>query len=141
MDNTPGPGGYVLAWAVSVTVCAALFSVYSALDGAVGADGMFGVFLIYGFFIAIFSIPFTLVGVALVQLACGRVAAQSVHVLAAALAGLLPLAYFSWTSGWYAGGLFLIVPFATAVGRWSVVPLVRQRRRKLPVRPGAPAAR
>ena len=138
MENTPGPAGYLLAWAVSVVVFAALFAAGTSVGEGTGAGTALGVFVIYGYVIGSLSIPFAVVGVALVHLACVRVPAQWVHVLAAGAVGLLPAALFLLVDPSLARWLAVGVPIATAIGRWSVVPLVR-RRRAGPVSPAARA--
>lgn len=102
MKNTPGLGGYLAAWAVSIVV--------------------------FAYYASFFSVPFAAVGIPLVHLACRKADAQWVHVLVAGAVGLLPMIVFGFAGDPTALGAPL-VPVATAIGRWSVVPLVDRRRR------------
>lgn len=129
MENTPGPGGYVIAWAVSVTVFAVLFVGVASIQDGLGLGSAIGAVFVYGAFIACFSTPFAAVGIPAVHLLCRRVRSQWVHVLTAGFVGLLPTVFFAGLLQGAGGrGWFLLVPLATAIGRWSVVPLVSKRR-------------
>ncbi|HWU20187.1 MAG TPA: hypothetical protein VN088_01580 [Nocardioides sp.] len=128
MRNTPGPGGYLIAWVVSVVS----FGVLLALWGLAAGDGELldlasGAYLVT-FFAFFYSIPFAAVGIPVVHLACRKVRAQWVHVVVAGLAGLSPMVTFMLLGGpWDVMGA-PVVPVATMIGRWCVVPLVTRRR-------------
>jgi len=137
--NTPRPGGYVVAWAMSVVAYSAMFAVGTSFRDGSGAGTALAVLVIYGAGIAAASIPFALLGVALVHLVCRRVRFQVAHVLAAGIAGAVPAVVMVAIDQQAGTWLWWMIPAATAIGRWSVVPLVK-RRREAEVRPGVRAA-
>jgi hypothetical protein len=132
---TPGVAGYLLSVAVSVLITALVTALeILVVGGPIQASAAFVECLVLA---GLLSVPIAPVGVLLVHLACRRVEAQWVHVLAAGLAGLLSGLAFSALVD--VGGsdvlaiwpLTLALGFATAVGRASVigrVPGVRARR-------------
>jgi hypothetical protein len=130
-----------LAWGVSVAVFDVLLSVDAAVAGGYSFVQWLAILAFYVQIVGWVSLPFALVGVALVHLTCRRIPSQAVHVAAAGLAGGLPWAVFRLPRRrdgllcWLLG-----VPVATAVARWSVVPLVTRRRRAA-LSPPARAAR
>ena len=127
--NSPGPDGYLVAWLVSVVVYASVFAVGTSIADHTGIGTAAGVFVIYGGFIGMFSIPFALVGVGLVHLACGRVRGQWVHVVAAGGVGAFPAALMVAAAPQLDAWVWWMIPVSTAIGRWSVIPLVRRRQR------------
>jgi hypothetical protein len=130
--NTPDAGGYLLAWAVSIGVVVLAFALGSVVLGGDTPAQALGALFLWAFVTTVVSAPLAAVGIPLVHLACRNVRAQSVHVLAAGVAGALPVVVCSVIAGrplGFADGLAL-VPVATAIGRWSVVPLVRRRRER-----------
>ncbi|MCL2543904.1 MAG: hypothetical protein FWE71_15775 [Nocardioidaceae bacterium] len=131
MENTPDVGGYVIAWLVSVACFSAAVAIGGLIDGGDVVTAI-DVLVIYGEIILMFSLPFACVGIVLVHLLCRRIPAQSVHVAAAGLVGVMPALAFA-TLGWDGGFVAWLsgIPVATAIGRWSVVPLVWRRRRAL----------
>ena len=123
VDGSPGVGGYVLAVAVSVVVLALEVSLMES-DPA----SFLGVMLMVSIYGGVLCLPFAIPGVVLVHYACRHVEHQSVHVAAAGAAGLLTgflVQGASLESGW----LPLVIGVATVVGRASVIPFARARRR------------
>jgi hypothetical protein len=131
MVTTPGVGGYLVAWLVSVLVCGIwLFSPDPVTPGAaVGAACL----------LAPFSAPFAGLGIVAVHVACRDVPAQWVHVLAAGLAGAATGAFWAVTLLFAQYQLIWVVGVATAAGRLAVVPLVWLRRRAARDSAGSPA--
>lgn len=132
MENTPGPGGYLLAWGVSAAFPGLVIAGAGLVAGQTSFVDAVSIGYLYSFFTMMASVPFACVGIPLVHLACRRVRCQAVHVLAAGLAGALPVVVLSLVVGRWIGlddGL-IFIPFATALGRLSVVPLVHRRRRQ-----------
>lgn len=125
--NTPGWGGYLLAWAASD---AALALLYPFLDPGELTPGVYAtvafVVLLYG---GVFSVAFAPPGLVLVHLLCRRVEAQWVHVLAAGGAGLLAgVVAEVWLLDGDSPAFVLVLAAATAAGRAAVIPLVPRRR-------------
>lgn len=126
--NTPGVAGYLLAALIAdVLFAAGLYLPVLADETVTWQDALFWAFLL-AFFVTLYSVPFAALGLLAVHVACVRVPAQWVHVLAAGAAGLLPMVVFSVMTQQWEVVPFAGVPVATALGRWAVVPLVRQRR-------------
>ena len=119
--NTPGVGGYVVAWLVSVLG----FSAELALSMSDGAPYLLVLALSTAFAMVI-SLPFAGAGIELVHLACREVPAQALHVAAAGVAGACAGVLLMATGcGWLCVPL-LAAP--TALGRLVVVPMVWRRR-------------
>jgi hypothetical protein len=138
MKNTPGPAGYLLAWVASAAVVDLAFVGDTVVNGGGPVSEAIPALLFYGYVTMVFSAPFACVGIPLVHFTCRNVSAQWVHVVVAAAAGWTPVVTLSLIAGQGPGfgdGLALL-PIATAIGRWSVVPLV-WRRREMVVSPGA----
>jgi hypothetical protein len=129
--NTPGVGGYVIAWAISVVGFAACFPVAALLDsvgvGPGEALAWFGVVLVLAGFV---SVPLAVAGILAVHVACRRVRAQWVHVAAAGLAGVAAIELWGRASP-DVQPLAMMLGAATAFGRLAVVPLVWRRRAEL----------
>lgn len=126
MVNTPGVGGYLLAWLVSVLA----FSVELAVLWDDGTGGLWDGFVFLVWLVGLASLPFAAVGVPVVHFMCRAVEAQAVHVLAAGAVGWLSLGLLPVLAGDPGGvlaGLALAGP--AALGRLAVVPLVWDRRR------------
>ena len=121
MINTPGAGGYVLAWLVSVlTFSGTLALLLSAMEPLVPT------FLVITGYVLVVSLPVAGAGILLVHLACHEIAAQRVHVAAAGTAGAFAGALLLGFGWWWP-----VVPFlatTTALARLAVVPLVWRRR-------------
>jgi len=128
--NTPGPAGYVAAWAVSVLVVtvALVSGLFGPPPGPVEGVGM--VFALVPW-VAFFSLPIAVPGVLVVHLACRCVRAQWVHVAAAGLAGLAPMGVGMLIDPGAEPVLGLLA-VATALGRLVVVPMVWRRRDSAP---------
>lgn len=126
--NTPGPSGYVLAWLVSVAVYAVIFAAGTSIADGTGIGTAAAVLVVYGGFIGIVSVPFALIGAGVGHAVCRRVREQWVHVAAAGVAGALPAALMVMIDPQRGVWLWWMIPVATAIGRWSVVPLVRAAR-------------
>lgn len=123
--NTPGVGGYLLAWLVS----ALAFSMELALLAGKGLGVLLDVSVAMVLLLVLLSVPFAVAGILVVHLSCRRVEAQSVHVLAAgafgwACLGLVPL-QGAEPEGFLVG---LALGGPAALGRLAVVPLVWRRR-------------
>ncbi|WP_215814195.1 hypothetical protein [Pimelobacter sp. 30-1] len=118
MPNTPGAGGYLLAWVASVLA-------FSAALGTLA--GGLGMTLLVAVYASVCSVPFAVVGILLVHFGCRGVRSQAAHVAAAGLAGAVSAIVLV---GPYpeALGLALVLGSATAFGRLVVVPLVWRRR-------------
>ncbi|WP_377326009.1 hypothetical protein ACFJIY_12635 [Pimelobacter simplex] len=132
--NTPGWGGYVLAWLISVAAVTVLIvnpAVLRPEDG-LGLLELLVFGVAAGCFVAVFSVPFAAVGIAAVHFACRGVAAQTVHVAAAALAGALASVMLLPTSPTVSPWSMLVLGSATGLGRLAVVPLVWRRRDSAP---------
>ena len=124
--STPGIGGYLLAWLVSVLVFTAVLEV--GLDDPV--DNGFTDFVVLAWGVGIYSLPFALVGIPVVHFLGRSVRAQSVHVLAAGAVGWACLGLLPLLAGEpEAAVLGLALAGPTALGRLAVVPLVWDRRR------------
>ena len=113
--NTPGVGGYLAAWLVSVGT----FAVLLALGSRTFDPLVAGVLLVA---VLVVSTPFAVVGMLAVHFLCRHVGAQWVHVVAAGVAGFVAFCWVNLLLGVLVGG-------ATAFGRASVVPMVDERRR------------
>jgi hypothetical protein len=132
--TTPGVAGYFLAVFISIGVTALAIAVMSIPEDGFGALAVLVVGAVY---VTIFAIPSAPIGVLLVHLACRRVEAQSVHVLAAGVAGIFTGAGYGLLVDFGEGVLVtwpltLTLGLATAIGRAAVIPLVpavRARRR------------
>jgi hypothetical protein len=79
--NTPGLGGYAVAWALSVLGVATV--VVGSAEGSLDPRGL----VMVAWVVAWLSTPFAVGGIAAVDIACRDVRAQWVHVAAAGLAG------------------------------------------------------
>lgn len=121
----PGPGGYVLAVVVADLVASLLLGIFVFTDPATPVVA--GVIIVLPF-VCVLSIPFGAAGVVLVHLLCRSSERQSVHVLAAGVAGLLAAAAAdAAVFGGRAYALYVVVPVATALGRAALAPAVRRR--------------
>ncbi|MEV5000419.1 hypothetical protein [Nocardioides sp. LML1-1-1.1] len=120
--NTPGVGGYVVAWLVSVVVFVVALLLMIGESGWPPEDA--GYLFV---FVLLVSVPFAVPGILLVDRACRDIPSQLPHVLLAAGAGgLSGVVLFL-----LAPGLVLTPPVlavATGLGRAAVVPLVWHRR-------------
>lgn len=127
--STPGLAGYLAAWALSCLVTVAGAAGIALADPSADQpllDALV-VLTLGSFWVPLYSLPFAVVGIPLVHLACRRVEAQWVHVVAAGAAGLLPaLAVRLMTGEWI--WAWASIAACTALGRLAVVPMVRQRR-------------
>ncbi|MEO7351455.1 MAG: hypothetical protein ABIR34_12525 [Marmoricola sp.] len=123
---TPDAGGYVLAVLVSIGVTTLLLVLTDITLHDLQRD--LAALLVATIYVTLFALPTAPIGVLLVHLACRRVEQQSVHVLAAGLAGVLTgLCFGAWVDG-VSGladtfSLSLILGVATAAGRAAVIPL------------------
>lgn len=121
--NTPGLGGYVLAWASSVVVLAvALLLMLEPEPVAPAVVVWILVFLVPA------SGPFAVAGVLLVHHVCRDEHRQWLHVLAAGAAGAMAGGFVTLVNV----GLVVLIPAiaaSTALGRAVVIPLVWHRRR------------
>jgi hypothetical protein len=152
--NAPGFGGYLLAYAASVLAYGVLMGLQVL---ALGTDVLLSV--VYAILVigvgAVVGLPFALVLIPAVHLACRTVRNQAVHVAAAGFAGLSAGAAVwgftvvgmnsngsftaSWEfvpSRWSSGatlGAILALGIATAIGRSAVIPLVLRRRNRATV--------
>ncbi|UUW90972.1 hypothetical protein [Pimelobacter simplex] len=126
--NTPGPGGYVAAWAVSVLIVDLAMVLGASLFGT-SPGPLELVLMVWGLvpWVALFSLPIAVPGVLIVHLVCRCVGAQWVHVAAAGLAGLAPMGVWVLLTG-EAEPVLGLLAVATALGRLAVVPMVRRRR-------------
>lgn len=125
MPNTPGPGGYALAWLASVLIFGGGLVVASRPAWA-ELDAVLVVVLVATLIV---SIPFAVVGVLVVHALCAPVEAQWFHVLVAGLVGsaaMVVTAVLSGDPAWLGIGPWLAA--TTALARAAVVPLVHRRR-------------
>ncbi|XBB66436.1 hypothetical protein ABFU82_20335 [Nocardioides sp. WV_118_6] len=127
--NTPGPGGYALAWLVSVLLVDAAVVLGTDLGGPPAglADAVIALWAV-GVSGAFFSLPIAIPGVLMVHLACRAVPAQWVHVAAAGLVGLAPAVMLIVATGEPPELGLALLAGSTALGRLVVVPLVWRRR-------------
>ena len=127
--STPGLTGYLAGWAVSCLVMIGGSAGIALADPSADQPLLdaLAVLALGSFWVPMYSLPFALVGIPLVHLACRRVDAQWVHVVAAGAAGLLPMVLVRQMTGEWIGG-FALIALCTAAGRLAVVPIVRQRR-------------
>ena len=123
--HTPGVAGYALAVLVSVVVVVVAIGVLEGGEPTLAADLRTGLGLVG--LVGALGLPFAVPGVLVVHLCCRRVPEQWVHVVAAGFAGLVAGLVLDVLAVWAEAPLVLAT--ATAVGRWSVVPLVLRRRR------------
>lgn len=148
--NTPGFGGYVVMFLVSLLVAPTAFVVGGVLlSGGDDGLGILAIWPIVAIYQLIFAIPLAAVGLPVIHLLCRRARAQWVHVLVAGLVpGALLVAFLVVGPGigsLDSEGLGLLamigVPagIGSAAGRAGVIGLVRRRRPPLPVPPGTPA--
>lgn len=127
--TTPGAGGYLLAVLVAIAVTVVLLALTWT---SLASPGRFAAALVVlTVYVTVFAVPAALIGVPLVHLCCRRVEAQWVHVLVAGLAGVLTGVTFGAVAVRMAGGhdvasLALVLGSAAAIGRASVIPLVRR---------------
>lgn len=135
MVNTPGAGGYLVAWALTCLGLSCVIAGGTAwevagddYDGDGPLSAALGVFVLSCFFSSLMSLPFAAIGIPVVHLVCRKVAAQWVHVLAAGLAGLSPFLLVSLLSGEWWWFPYAAVAPAAALGRLAVTPCVRHRR-------------
>lgn len=127
--STPGLAGYLAAWAVSCLVTVAGAAGIALADPSADQPLLdaLAVLALGSFWVPVYSLPFAVVGIPLVHLACRRVDAQWVHVAAAVAAGLLPaVAIRQMTGEWIWAWASIAV--CTGLGRLAVVPMVRRRR-------------
>ncbi|MEV5000420.1 hypothetical protein [Nocardioides sp. LML1-1-1.1] len=125
MPNTPGPGGYALAWLASVLIFGGGLVVASRPTRA-DLDAVLIVVLVATLVV---SIPFAVVGVLVVHVLCAPVEAQWFHVLVAGLVGYAATVVAASLSGdpdWFGIGPWLAA--TTALARAAVIPLVHRRR-------------
>jgi len=132
--TTPGVGGYLLAYVISV-LCfpfsAGAVAAFIALPhGELGAVLL--VIAVYTSYASLFSLPFAIVGIPLVHLLSRRFASQAAHVaitggvtVMVIAVGFAGVGAASFTEG-LAIGAGIAVP--TMTGRAAVIPLVRRRR-------------
>lgn len=141
--TTPGFGGYLVAWAVSLALVASLLPLVppwaTAFDGDSG--GYWSGVAFFAVFAGAASVFLAPPGLLAVHVACRGRAAQWVHVLAAGLYGLLvgilvDVGLFSWEG---MTALALTMAASTATGRAVVIPLV-ERRQELLERRASPSA-
>jgi hypothetical protein len=135
MVNTPGAGGYLIAWALTCLGLSCVIAGGTAVEVAGDSydsgspfSAALGVFVLSCFFSSLMSVPFAAIGIPVVHLACRKVAAQWVHVVVAGLVGLSPFLLVSLLSGewwWFPYGA--VAP-AAALGRLGVTPFVWHRR-------------
>lgn len=122
--NTPGVGGYVVAWMTSVVVLALVLLV-SLEPGPVPPQTVLWLL----FFLVPLSAPFACAGILLVHHVCRDEPRQSLHVLVAAAAGAMTGGLVTMV-GVELVVLVPVVAAATALGRAVVIPLVWRRRRE-----------
>lgn len=121
--NTPGPGGYLFAWAVSVVAFAVLLLVALEPD-PVPPQTVVWILV----FLTPMSAPFAVAGTLFVHCTCRDTQQQWRHVLAATAAGAMAGGLVSLVNV----GLVVLVPMlaaSTGLGRLAVVPVVQRRRR------------
>jgi hypothetical protein len=142
--NTPARHGYVLGYLVSCAV-APIVLLATTVHGAPGtwSDVLnaLAVLVVYGAMGAVFclvaGLPVGLLGGLAVHLLCRRVGPQWVHVLVAAIVGVVGgLAYgapllAALGSDLPARDAVIALGVAAASGRAAVIPLVHGRRRRL----------
>ncbi|WP_436701951.1 hypothetical protein [Nocardioides sp. BYT-33-1] len=139
MVTTPGVGGYLVAWLVSVLAFTLGLLPWLHMPRAEGPGWSETIVTLYA--VGIFSIPFACIGVPLVHFACREIRSQWVHVLCAGVVGWLSLVVPGILFGadpsvgdsrtgppdeLFVGAL--ILGGSTALGRLAVVPLVWLRR-------------
>lgn len=144
--NTPGPGGYVLAVAVSVlamTTTGGGVALVALLLAGPGWDGDLGSVLVVWAYVTVVgmvvAVPFACVGVPAVHLLCRRQPSQRIHVVVTgAVTFVLVVAFFYVGNGLSFGGdpeppmiAASLTAAATMAGRASVIPLVRRRRERV----------
>lgn len=120
MVNTPGVGGYLVAWATSVVTLATLL----VMDFELGPPESVVWILM---FLTPTSIPFAVAGTFLVHHVCRGAPQQWRHVLAATAAGAMAGGFVALGDM----GPVVLVPMAaasTALGRTVVIPVVWLRR-------------
>lgn len=127
--HTPGLAGYLAAWALSCVVMVEGAATIALADPAADQPlrDALAVLGLGCFWVPMYSLPFAVIGIPLVHLACRRARAQWVHVVGAGLAGLLPVVAVRLLAGewvWTWGA----VAACTAIGRLAVVPMVWHRR-------------
>lgn len=127
--NTPGFVGYLLAFAVGFVVFA-LLTAPLADPARVDAFDTLGLFVYMNLFTLGIPLMIAIVAVLIANAALRRHESQSTHVIAAAavsfaFAMLLALFTEQWVDKVV---LLFFLPAAMAIGRASVIPLVRRRR-------------
>ncbi|GAA1506444.1 hypothetical protein GCM10009788_07880 [Nocardioides humi] len=122
MPNTPGIGGYLMAWLVSILALPPLLA--AAFKEPLGP----GMAVVVGMYAAANSVPFACIGIPVVHLACRRVRSQSIHVVAAGAVGWVSAVLLMWPDPGYTS-FAIALAGSTACGRLVVVPLVWRRRR------------
>ncbi len=99
--------------------------------------------LALGFYTSLAAVPVGLAGVMFVHFWCRRIERQSVHVLAAGLAGVLPVLGVGTILGGLEGAadgasFAALLGFAAALGRAAVIPLRPWRVLPTDQRPAQP---
>lgn len=133
--NTPGLGGYLLAYVLADLVFTVLTCVVLRAQG----DGLdllgysltdFGTAMF--FYVGFLGIPIGLLMIPAVHFTCRGSESQVPHVAAAGLAGFVGIGLAAW---WYTDGVgveavaYWLGAVSTAVARLLVIPSVRRRRR------------
>jgi hypothetical protein len=124
--HTPGVLGHVVWIALSTLLYGPLLVVGTGGDVVEAVVATFFV-VAFGW---IYAVPVGVLGALAVDLTCRSVPRQGVHVVAAAVAGVVAGALFWGTIGESTpfGPPALLVGVAAALGRAAVVPLVDRRR-------------
>jgi hypothetical protein len=124
--------GYLVCYLVTVAAVSLPFAVIALLDPAAGTleERLFGalfVGVLGALMAAVYGLPSGLAGCVVLHLVLRRVSSQTVHVVAfTAVGALVGWAYDVWLFDSGFAWLPIALGCATAVGRLSVVPLVRR---------------
>ncbi len=125
--NTPGLGGYLLAWLVSVVAFATAIVTIGALEQPVPLGERLPLVAGFTVWVGVVSLLLAPWAMPVVHYTCRHLDAQLLHVFTAGVAGAVVGVLFCLL----VPGFILFAPYlplATALGRAAVVPLVWTRR-------------